>query len=177
MKPRILIAGIGNIFMGDDGFGCEVAQQLSRQSLPDDMRVIDFGIRSYDLAYALTEGFDTVILVDAMARGEAPGTVSVIEPDLDQLNEFDNATPDAHSLNPLSVLQLAQSIGPLPTRLLLVACEPDVLDADGDLDLSKTVRRRNPPRDRRDRVTRYHNLGISKPGTKCLPNGSLKGEL
>ena len=74
MKPRILVAGIGNIFFGDDGFGCEVAQQLARMPLPDDVRVIDFGIRSYDLAYTVIDGFDIVILVDAMARREAPGT-------------------------------------------------------------------------------------------------------
>jgi hydrogenase maturation protease len=140
VRPRILIAGIGNIFFGDDGFGCEVAQQLMGKSLPDFVRVIDFGIRSYDLAYTLTDGLDLVVLVDAMARGEEPGTIAVIEPDLERLAEFQNTMPDAHSLNPVSVLQLAQSIGPLPDRLLLVACEPAVLDSDGDLGLSERVR-------------------------------------
>jgi hydrogenase maturation protease len=139
VKPCILIAGIGNIFFGDDGFGCEVAQQLAQQSLPDQARVIDFGIRSYDLAYTLTDGFDAVILVDAMAHGDAPGTVSVIEPDLNRLNEFESAQPDTHSLNPVSVLQLAQSLGPLPAQLLLVACEPEVLESE-DLGLSAPVR-------------------------------------
>jgi hydrogenase maturation protease len=139
MTPRILIAGIGNIFFGDDGFGCEVAQQFSKTSLPSQVRVIDFGIRSYDLAYTLTDGFDAVVLVDAMARGEAPGTIAVIEPDLSRLHEFENALPDAHSLNPVSVLQMAQSIGPLPGKLLLVACEPAVLESDV-MGLSEPVR-------------------------------------
>lgn len=139
MTPRILIAGIGNIFFGDDGFGCEVAQQLEHRILPENVRAIDFGIRSYDLAYALTEGYDVVILVDAMARGEAPGTVSVIEPDLERLHEYENTLPDAHSLNPLSVLQMAQSFGSFPGKLLLVACEPAVLDSD-ELGLSEIVR-------------------------------------
>lgn len=139
MRPRILVAGIGNIFFGDDGFGCEVAQQLSRKALPEQVRVIDFGIRSYDLAYALTENFDVVILVDAMARGEPPGTIAVIEPDLARLNEFTNTLPDAHSLNPVSVLQLAQTIGSLPDKLFLIACEPAGLDSEGGIGLSEPV--------------------------------------
>ncbi|MGZ4961526.1 MAG: hydrogenase maturation protease [Limisphaerales bacterium] len=138
MTPRILIAGIGNIFFGDDRFGCEVAQQLARKPLPEQVRVIDFGIRSFDLAYELTDGFDTVILVDAMVRGEAPGTVAVIEPDLNRLNEFQNIAPDAHSLNPVSVLQLARSLGSLPDKLLLVACEPAVLESE-EMELSEPV--------------------------------------
>jgi hydrogenase maturation protease len=137
---RILVAGIGNIFFGDDGFGCEVAQQLAQRTLPESVCVMDFGIRSYDLAYTMTEGCDAVVLVDAMARGEAPGTLSLIEPDLSQLNEFQNALPDAHSLNPLSVLQLAQSIGPLPQKLLLLACEPAAFEMDENMGLSEAVR-------------------------------------
>ena len=80
--PRILIAGIGNIFLGDDGFGVEVAQRLLRRQLPDGVRVVDFGIRGYDLAYALLDGYDAAILVDAAARGGEPGTLYVIEPEL-----------------------------------------------------------------------------------------------
>jgi hydrogenase maturation protease len=139
MNPRILIAGIGNIFFGDDGFGCEVARQLEQRSLPANVRVTDFGIRSYDLAYALTEGYDTVILVDATARGEAPGTISIIEPELDRLHESEPALADAHSLNPLSVLQMAQSLGSLPDEMLLLACEPAVLETE-EIGLSPQVR-------------------------------------
>jgi len=168
MKPRILIAGIGNIFFGDDGFGCEVAQQLTRQSLPEQVRVIDFGIRSYDLAYVLTDGFDAVILIDAMAHGDAPGTVSVIEPDLNRLNEFESAQPDAHSLNPVSVLQLAQSFGPLPDQLLLVACEPAVLESE-DLGLSEPVRAA-VPRAIEEIRTLIANL-VNRETDTCLATG------
>ena len=79
---RILVAGIGNIFFGDDAFGCEVASQLRRKPLPEGVRVIDFGIRSYDLAYAIMDGYDATILVDATPQGSAPGTIYLIEPDL-----------------------------------------------------------------------------------------------
>lgn len=140
MKRRILIAGIGNIFFGDDGFGCEVARQLAGKDFLEPVRVIDFGIRSYDLAYALTDNFDAVILVDTMARGEPPGTVAVIEPDLDQLDNIESALPDAHSLNPLTVLQFAKTIGSLPDRLLLIACEPSIVQSDGEIGLSEPVR-------------------------------------
>jgi hydrogenase maturation protease len=75
---RILVAGIGNIFLGDDAFGCEVARILSQRSLPEGVRVRDFGIRSLDLAYAMMEDYDAVILVDASPRGDAPGTLYLI---------------------------------------------------------------------------------------------------
>jgi hydrogenase maturation protease len=138
---RILIAGIGNIFLGDDAFGCEVASELSRRELPAEVRVIDFGIRGYDLAFAITEGYDTVILVDAMPRGEAPGTVYLVEPDLEEIEQLAPATPDPHSLNPVSVLQLTRSLGVFHGRLLLVGCEPASLGGDdGEMGLSTAVR-------------------------------------
>ncbi len=83
--PTILVAGIGNIFLGDDAFGVEVARRLSSRELPENVRVTDFGIRGYDLAYALLDGYDTTILVDACPRGEPAGTLYVIEPDLSHL--------------------------------------------------------------------------------------------
>ncbi len=81
--PGVLVAGIGNIFLGDDGFGVEVAQQLAARPQPDGVRVTDFGIRGFDLAFALLDEPEATILIDAMPRGEAPGTVYVLEPDLD----------------------------------------------------------------------------------------------
>ncbi len=84
-KPRILVAGIGNIFLGDDAFGVEVARRLSGRELPRGVRVTDFGIRGYDLAYALLDGYETTILIDACPRGEPAGTLYVIEPDLENL--------------------------------------------------------------------------------------------
>ena len=77
---RILIAGIGNIFLGDDAFGVEVARRLVRRRLPDGVRVVDFGIRGLDLTYALLDGYEAVILVDAAPRGGPPGTLYVLEP-------------------------------------------------------------------------------------------------
>ena len=82
IKPTILVAGIGNIFLGDDGFGVEVVRRLHRSAAqPERVRVVDFGIRGFDLAYALQDGYETTILIDAFPHGQTPGTVSVVEPD------------------------------------------------------------------------------------------------
>ncbi len=137
---RILVAGIGNIFLGDDAFGSEVARELSRETLPDGVRVVDFGIRSYDLAYAIMENYDATILVDATPRGEPPGTVSLIEPDLSELDGLETSEEvDAHSMNPVRVLQLVRSLGGKPDcGLYLVGCEPAVLETDA-LGLSEPV--------------------------------------
>ena len=124
MDRRILIAGIGNIFFGDDAFGCEAIRQLSAKELPEGVTATDFGIRSYDLAYAITSGFDTVILVDAVSRGEAPGTVYLIEPELAQDEMFAAADVNGHGMNPATVLQLASSLGGILPNIMLVGCEP-----------------------------------------------------
>ncbi len=138
---RILIAGIGNIFHGDDAFGVEVVRDLKLRPRGADLDIIDFGIRSYDLAYALTDGYDAVILVDAMPRGEPPGTVCLIEPDLARLDELDHSAVDAHALSPVAVLQMAQSLGGVCEKLFLVGCEPAVLENEGgDFALSEPVR-------------------------------------
>ena len=124
--PRILIAGIGNIFMGDDAFGCEVAQRLAARPWPDGVRVVDYGIRGLDLAYALLDAPEAVILIDAAPRGGQPGTVYVIEPDLAQLATADPSemTLDAHTMNPLKVLRMVQGLGGELARITLVGCEP-----------------------------------------------------
>ncbi|MGB8851891.1 MAG: hydrogenase maturation protease, partial [Candidatus Acidiferrales bacterium] len=97
--PRILVAGIGNIFLGDDAFGVEVAGALAHRKLPASVRVTDFGIRGFDLAYALLDGYDVTILVDACPRGDAPGTLYVVEPDLDALDSPDAAAPiETHAM-------------------------------------------------------------------------------
>ena len=122
---RILVAGIGNIFLGDDAFGCEVARQLAQQSWPENVRVVDFGIRGFDLAYALLDGQDVTILVDATPRGEAPGTLYTIEPDLNELDELDlEAIPETHGMNPLKVLKMVKAMGGEFKQILLVGCEP-----------------------------------------------------
>ncbi len=139
-EHRILIAGIGNIFHGDDAFGCEVAQQLVRQEWPDGIRVTDFGIRSYDLAYAIMDGYDATVLVDATQQGEPPGTVYLIEPDLTELDALEGTVVNSHSLNPLLVLQLVRSLGGDLNRLYVVGCEPAVLEPqEGQLGLSSAV--------------------------------------
>lgn len=138
---RILIAGIGNIFLGDDAFGVEVVRELAQRPLPPEVRVVDFGIRSYDLAYALTDGYDAVILVDATPRGEPPGTVSLIEPDLSRLHERQHETVDPHTLNPAVAVQMAQAIGGRIGTVYLVGCEPVRLEESdtGDFGLSEAV--------------------------------------
>ena len=137
---RILVAGIGNIFFGDDAFGCEVASQLRRKPLPEGVRVIDFGIRSYDLAYAIMDGYDATILVDATPQGSTPGTIYLIEPDLKKLDELPDEAVNAHSMNPVRVLQLVRSLGGKPGWLRVVGCEPAVLEAEeGEMGLSEKV--------------------------------------
>lgn len=142
---RILIAGIGNIFFGDDAFGCEVISELSRRNLPAEVCINDFGIRSYDLACALTKEYEAVILVDAAPRGQPPGTVYLIEPDREELQRLGPATPDPHGPDPVSVLQLADSFGGFNGKLFLVGCEPAVLETeDGTMGLSEPVREAVP---------------------------------
>jgi hydrogenase maturation protease len=139
LSSRILIAGIGNIFLGDDAFGVEVARILGTRSLPKEVVVKDFGIRSFDLAYALLDPWDAVILVDAVPRSEAPGTLYTIEVDLNELGEAQNSL-DAHSMNPVKVLQLAQFTGEVTTRVYVVGCEPeDFGGEEGRLGLSAAV--------------------------------------
>lgn len=137
---RILVAGIGNIFFGDDAFGCEVANQLARRSLPEGVRVTDFGIRSYDLAYAIMDGYDAIILVDATPQGGEPGTIYLIEPDMKKLDELPEEAVNAHSMNPVRVLQLVRSLGGSAGWLRVVGCEPALLEAgEGAMGLSEKV--------------------------------------
>ena len=143
-RPRILIAGIGNIFLGDDAFGVEVAQRLWQRALPDEVRVVDFGIRGLDLVYALLDGYEAVILVDAAPRGGRPGTLYVVEPDRGGPPEpaDSNLVVQMHSLDPAKVLRLAAALGGQVQRLLLVGCEPETpADAeDMSMGLSAPVR-------------------------------------
>lgn len=140
---RILIAGIGNIFHGDDAFGVEVANTLAKRSLPAEARVVDFGIRGFDLAYALLDGYDVTILVDATARGGRPGTLYTIEIDPAAASGLDEPRADVatHGMNPMRVLRMAQAMGGATGRILLVGCEPETLgsDEEGQMGLSATV--------------------------------------
>jgi hydrogenase maturation protease len=132
---RILIACIGNIFLGDDGFGVEVAQRLQRR-YPERVQVVDFGIRGMELAYTLLEDYATLVLVDAVPRGGQPGTLYLIEPDLKNFNAATGAVAgqvalDTHSMDPVKVLAFARTLGARPIRTLLVGCEPSPSD-DGE---------------------------------------------
>jgi hydrogenase maturation protease len=128
--PRVLVAGIGNVFLGDDGFGVALAGRMARRDLPAGVDVVDYGIRGMDLAYALLEDWDAVILLDATPRGQAPGTLYVIEPDVEAIEA---AAPEAHGMDPVRVLALARALGgPLP-RTLVLGCEPLTrMDADSE---------------------------------------------
>jgi hydrogenase maturation protease len=142
---RTLVAGIGNIFLSDDGFGVEVAARLADTDLPDDVRVIDYGIRGMHLAYDLAGGYDTAILVDATPRGGAPGTLYLIEPGSGSDPGDTSAAPprsgeesqaqvaspifDAHGMQPDVVLGMLDTLGgDRPGRILIVGCEPASVD-------------------------------------------------
>jgi hydrogenase maturation protease len=145
-QPRILIAGIGNIFLGDDGFGVAVARRLSMREFSATVRVIDFGIRGFDLAYAMQDGYETTILVDAYSHGQAPGTLSLVAPDPSDLAESQHSPVDAHSMNPLNVLRMACAMSSKPQKVLLVGCEPATLGGDeGQMGLSESVERAIEP--------------------------------
>jgi hydrogenase maturation protease len=139
---RILIAGIGNIFLGDDGFGVGVASRLAHRALPQGVRVTDFGIRGFDLAYALMEGYETTILVDAYPGEGQPGTLFVVEPDLQNLDSAGTQPGfmDPHGMNPIHVLRMAVSMGAQLKRILLVGCVPATLGPEeGKMGLSEPV--------------------------------------
>lgn len=139
-RADILVAAIGNIFLGDDAFGIEVVHRLAARELPPEVQVHDFGIRGFDLAFAL-DSAQTIILVDAVSRGEAPGTLYTIEPDLENLDGEDAQPPNAHAMDPVQVLRLAKQLEVLPGRILLVGCEPETFgpENEGKMGLSAPV--------------------------------------
>jgi hydrogenase maturation protease len=126
MAGRILIAGIGNIFLGDDGFGVEVVRRLSTMAIPDGVTVADFGIRGIHLAYEMLDGYDRVVLVDALAHGGEPGAIALIEPEPDEI--AGHAAPDSHDMHPAAVLAYVKSIGGTPPPVTVVGCQPASLD-------------------------------------------------
>lgn len=123
---KVLVAGFGNIFFRDDGYGVEAARVLAQEALPPEVHVADFGIRGMHMAFEMLEGYDLVLFLDAARRGEAPGTLYVIEPD-----ETPGDAPDAHAMELRSALafydSLCEQLQPPPKRprMLIVACEPE----------------------------------------------------
>lgn len=143
MSAKILVACVGNIFLGDDAFGVEVARALSKLELPENVTVKDFGIRGFDLAYALLDPWDTVIIVDALARGQAAGTLYVLEPDLRAAAD-PAATPhgmDPHGMDPVRVLNMASAMGTISAKVVVVGCEPQDFgdEFEGRMGLSAPV--------------------------------------
>src|SRR6185436_14619977 len=141
-QTSILVAGIGNIFLGDDAFGCEVVRRLSGREWPDNVRVVDFGIRGFDLAYALLDGYDVTIFVDAAPRGQKPGTLYTIEPEVNEIEDIQTqgAIVETHGMNPLKVLQMVKSMGGSFKKILLVGCEPATFGPEeGQMGLSAPV--------------------------------------
>jgi hydrogenase maturation protease len=122
VSAHTLVAGIGNVFLSDDAFGVEVAQRLAERPLPEGVRAEDYGIRGIHLAYELLEGYDTLVLIDAVPIGQPPGTLAVIEPEVDA----DTAVPmvDAHTMGPDVVLATLARLGGSVGRILIVGCQP-----------------------------------------------------
>lgn len=137
---RVLVAGLGNIFLGDDGFGVAVAARLTREPCPPWVRLADYGIRGVHLAYDLMAGYDATILIDCDSRGDAPGTVRLLD-----ISAADRAAGrdegavlvDPHGMQPQRVLDLLDSCGSAPGRVLLVGCEP--ADLGEGMELSPPV--------------------------------------
>jgi hydrogenase maturation protease len=141
-KP-ILIAGIGNIFFGDDAFGVEVVQRLARRPLPPEVEVLDFGIRGLDLSYALLDGCRAAILVDTTCQGGRPGTLYVIEPEPELPSEpsFQDMSISPHHMDIASTLRLVSTLGGACRQIVLVACEPTSFgpEEEGRMGLSEPV--------------------------------------
>jgi hydrogenase maturation protease len=129
LMNKILIACLGNIFYGDDGFGVEVANELLKKKLPENIKVVDFGICGVDLAFELAEEYELVILVDTIKVGAKAGSVFVLEP---KMNGGQNEEM-SHDLTPVKAMQLAQSLNAKPKKMLLVACEPVNLEFNDEM--------------------------------------------
>lgn len=138
---RVLVAGIGNVFFNDDGFGVEVARRLSRRELPPRTVVADYGIRGVHLAYELLATPSLLVLVDAVARGSAPGTLYVIDPELESGGP--TAAPDGHAMDPRAVFSALRDLGGIMPRTRIVGCEP--ADIGEGMTLSAPVERAIEP--------------------------------
>lgn len=141
---RTLVAGVGNIFLTDDGFGVEVAGRMAGRELPSGVELVDFGIRGVHLAYQLLDGYDRLVLVDAAPHGQPPGTVSLLEVDQEQIvpsagavSDGESPLVDAHGLEPGAILSMLGSLGGQVPTVLVVACEPESVEEG--LGLTPTV--------------------------------------
>ena len=123
---KILVAGIGNAWLSDDGFGGEVAKRLEARELPAGVAVFDFGTGGLDLAYEVMRGYDALVLVDVSRQGGEPGTLYVMEPDQDEINAGieDGEVINPHGMDPQTVLRFVKAVGGWPGKVVVVACEP-----------------------------------------------------
>ncbi len=130
---QILVAGIGNAWLRDDGFGGEVARVLGERELPDGVQVMDFGSGGLDLAYEVMRGYDALVLIDVSRQGEAPGTLYVMEASEDDVDGQieDGQLLDPHGMDPQTVLRFVKYVGGWPGRVFVVACEPEVVEEVG----------------------------------------------
>jgi hydrogenase maturation protease len=130
---QILVAGIGNAWLRDDGFGGEVARLLTDRELPTGVHVVDFGSGGLDLAYEVMRGYDALILIDISRQGDTPGTLYVMEADEDDVDGKieDGQMLDPHGMDPQTVLRFVKAVGGWPGRVFVVACEPEVVDDVG----------------------------------------------
>jgi hydrogenase maturation protease len=137
---QILVAGIGNAWMRDDGFGGEVAKVLSGREVPPGVHVVDFGSGGLDLAYEVMRGYDALILIDVSRQGESPGTLYVMEVDQNDVDAQieDGQMLDPHGMDPATVLRFVKYVGGWPGRVFVVACEPEEIE-DVGIGLSTAV--------------------------------------
>jgi hydrogenase maturation protease len=123
--PQILVAGVGNAWLGDDGFGSRVASRLERLGPPEGVNVFDFGTGGLDLAYEAMRGYDALVLVDVSRLGGEPGTLYVIEPDDEEIQPIeDGEVVNPHAMDPRTVLRFLKTVGGWPGKVVVVACEP-----------------------------------------------------
>jgi hydrogenase maturation protease len=142
-RTRLLVAGIGNIFHGDDGFGVELAQRLALRPRQGGVRVVDFGIRGLDLAFELLDGVDALLILDAAPRGGPPGSLYVLEPETGGPGaDSDLSAAQAHGMAPMEVFRLVRAMGGSIPRTLLVGCEPGAIEpeSEGEVGLTEAVR-------------------------------------
>jgi hydrogenase maturation protease len=130
---QILIAGVGNAWMRDDGFGGEVAKRLEARELPSDVAVFDFGTGGLDLAYEVMRGYDALLLIDVSRQGSEPGTLYVMEPEEADVEGSisDGQVLDPHGMDPQTVLRFVKAVGGWPGRVVVIACEPASVEAMG----------------------------------------------
>jgi len=133
LEKQILVAGIGNAWLGDDGFGGEVVKRLEARELPSGVTVADFGIGGLDLAYEVMRGYDGLVLVDVSRQGGEPGTLYVMEPDERDIAAGieDGELLDPHGMDPQTVLRFVRAVGGWPGRVVVIACEPAQVEEMG----------------------------------------------